>query len=306
MKWDDLKILGAVGRLGSFSQAARELDLDHSSASRRMRDLERRLGVRLFERQSNGLGLTAAGEELYKAASRMAEEAEAAERRVSGRDTLLRGAIRFATVDATARKLMPCLQRFASHYPEIELQVVMSQNLANLSRREADIVLRATNHPPETYVGRRVAHHAFPVYAAPALLARYAADTPLDGYPWVCWEDGMTDGWMARHVPAARVVCRVNTALGMEEAVRAGLGIAHLACFGADGDPDFVRIHPPDPALNLGLWLLIHRDLRRSARIHTFLDFLAGELTKRRDLIEGRRYGAHPASIRSIRGRVLQ
>ena len=228
MKWDDLKILLAVGRSGSFSQAARELGLDHSSVSRRMRNLERRLRVRLFERRSDGLRLTAAGDELYRTSSRMAEEADAAERRVSGRDTMLRGTIRFATVDATARNLMPSLQRFMSRYPEIELQLVMSQHLANLSRGEADVVLRATNHPPETYVGRLVAHHAFPVYAAPALLAQYAPDTPLDEYPWVCWGDGMTDPWMAQHMPAARVVCRANTALGMRR--RSGPGsVSHIS-----------------------------------------------------------------------------
>jgi DNA-binding transcriptional LysR family regulator len=220
----------------------------------------------------------------------MAEQADAAERRVSGRDTMLRGTIRFATVDATARKLMPSLHRFMSRYPDVELQLVVSQRLADLSRGEADVVLRATNHPTETYIGRLVARHAFPVYAAPALLARYA-DARLDDYPWVCWGDGMTDSWMEQHVPKARVVCRTNTALGVEEAVRAGIGVAHLACFGADGDPDFVRVHPPDPALALGLWLLVHRDVRRSARIRVFLDFIAAELAEKRDLIEGRRRG---------------
>jgi DNA-binding transcriptional LysR family regulator len=302
VNWDDLRILLAVGGSGSFSQAARELGLDHSSVSRRMRAMERQLAVRLFERRADGLGLTAAGDELYRAAARMAEQAHAARRRVSGRDTLLRGTIRFATVDATARALMPSLQRFTSLYPEIELQLVLSQHLANLSRGEADVVLRATNRPPHTYIGRRLARHAFPVYAAPALLARFPPETSLDGFPWVCWGDGMTDRWMAEHVPAARVVCRASTALGMEESVRAGLGVAHLACFWADGDPDFVRIHPPDPTLALGLWLLIHRDLRRSARIRAFLDFLGSELAEKRDLIEGRRREATSRVRRVPRG----
>ena len=70
MKWDDLKILLAVGRSGSFSQAARELGLDHSSVSRRMLDLERRFRVRLFERRSDGLRLTAAGDEHVARASK--------------------------------------------------------------------------------------------------------------------------------------------------------------------------------------------------------------------------------------------
>ncbi len=288
MKWDDLKILVEVRRLGSFSQAARELGINHSSVSRRMRDLEMRAGVHLFERLSNGLALTAAGEELYTAAARMAEEAETVEHHIFGKDTQLRGLIRFATVDATACNIMPCLQKFLAHYPKIELELILSEHLSNLSRREADVVLRATNNPPETYVGRCVAKHAFAIFATHELIARYDLDTPLEAYPWVGWENGFFDAWMEKHMPTAKVVCRANTALGMIEAVRAGIGIAHLACFGVDSDTEFVRLSPPDPSLDLGLWLLIHPELRHSARIRAFMQFITDELTTQRDLIEGR------------------
>lgn len=289
MNWDDLRLLRAVGAQGSFSGAAAELGLDHSSVSRRMRAFEKRLGVGLFERLPGGLGLTAAGAELFEAAQRMAEDATAAERRVTGRDSELRGEIRFATVDATARKLMPVLREFLALYPGIRLEINLSQQLANLSRREADVVLRATNTPPETYVGRRVAGHVFPVFAAASLVARIGADAPLEAFPWVCWENGLGRDWMTRHAPAARIACQVNTALGMEEAVRAGIGIGHLAAFGADGDPDFLRLRPPAEDLALDIWLLIHPDLRRNARIRAFTDFMAAALSERRDLIEGRR-----------------
>lgn len=289
MNWDDLRLLRAVGAQGSFSGAAAELGLDHSSVSRRMRAFEKRLGVGLFERLPGGLGLTAAGAELFEAAQRMAEDATAAERRVTGRDSELRGEIRFATVDATARKLMPVLREFLALYPGIRLEINLSQQLANLSRREADVVLRATNTPPETYVGRRIARHVFPVFAAASLVARSGADAPLEAFPWVCWENGLGRDWMARNVPAARIACQVNTALGMEEAVRAGIGIGHLAAFGADGDPGFRRLRPPAEDLALDIWLLIHPDLRRNARIRAFTDFMAAALSERRDHIEGRR-----------------
>ena len=98
----------------------------------------------------------------------------------------------------------------------------------------------------------------------------------------------MTDAWMDEHVPNAHVVCRANTALMMEEAVRAGIGVGHLAAFGTGRSDDFVRLRPPDASLNLGIWLLTHRDLRRSARVRSFIDFLAEELREQRDLIEGR------------------
>lgn len=289
MKWDDLRIVGAVGRTGSFSGAARDLGLDPSSVSRRMRELEERLGVRLFERMSNSLALTPAGEDLSETARRMAEEADAADRRLSGRDTELRGVVRFATLDSTARNLMPALQRFSLQYPEIELEVVVDNNPANLSRREADVVLRVTRHPPQTLVGRRIARHVFPVYGAPALIERIGADSPLDAYPWVVWENGLTQEWMDRHQPRARIALRANTAMGIEEAIRAGIGIGHVACFGADMRAGLRRLLPPDPELEIDQWLLVHPDMRRSARIRAFVEHVATEFDAQRDLIEGRR-----------------
>lgn len=288
MDWDDLRVLAAVGRRGSFSGAAQEVGLNHSSVSRRMRGLEAALGVRLFTPMANKLLLTAAGEELFETAVRMAEHADHGARQVAGRDATLRGPIRFTTVDATARNLMPSLRRFMQRYPEIELEIVVGQDFANLTRGEADVVLRATHAPPPTYVGRCVAKHAFSVYASRDLAAQHPPETPLERYPWVTWGGGMTDRWMAANVPSARVACRANTALMVEEAVRAGLGVGHVAAFGADGSDDFVRIRPPDRSLDLGIWLLTHRDLRTTARVRSFVDFLAHELRGQRDQIEGR------------------
>jgi len=288
MKWDDLKILSEVGRLGSFSAAAKELGLNHSSVSRRMRELENHSGQRLFERLPNGMILTAAGEELFSAAKRMAEVTDTIERNLFGKDTQLRGVIRFATLDATAQKIMPSIQKFLALYPNIEFELIVNQQLANLSRREADVVLRATNNPPDNYVGRRVAKHVFPIFASRELLKRYDIDTALDAYPWIAWEDGFTRHWMDKHVPHARIVYRANTAFGICEAIRAGIGIAHYASFGGDLDSSLVRLRPPEPELDLDLWLLIHPDQRHSARITTFMKFMADELGLQRDLIEGR------------------
>ena len=98
----------------------------------------------------------------------------------------------------------------------------------------------------------------------------------------------MTDRWMAEHVPNARIVCRANTALMVEEAVAAGIGIGHVASWGADRGDVFGRLDPPDASLDLGIWLLTHRDLRTTARVRTFMDFVADEIRDQRDLIEGR------------------
>jgi DNA-binding transcriptional LysR family regulator len=74
----------------------------------------------------------------------------------------------------------------------------------------------------------------------------------------------------------------------VEESVRAGIGIGHLASFGAERSNDFVQIRPPDRSLDLGIWLLTHRDLRTTARVRAFIDFLADDIRAQRALIEGR------------------
>lgn len=288
MNWDDLRVLAAVGRTGSFSAAAVQVGLSHSSVSRRMRALEASLDARLFTPMANKLLLTAVGEELVETAVRMEEIAESGSLRVVGRDATLRGAIRFTTVDATARNLMPTIERFCRGYPEIEIDLLVGQGFASLTRSEADVVLRATNHAPPTYVGRCVATHAFPIFATRELLDRFPEDAALDALPWVGWGEGMTDRWMAEKVPNARVVCRANTALMVEEAVRAGIGIGHVASWGASRVDDLVRVRPPDPSLDLGIWLLTHRDLRTTARVRTFMDFVADDIRGQRDAIEGR------------------
>ncbi len=288
MNWDDLRILRAVGHAGSYSGAARQLEITHSTVSRRMRALEASLGVALFEQVSGSLVLTAAGEDLAVTSSRLGEEVDAAELRVMGRDAELKGSIKLSIVDATARNLMPSFERFLTLYPGIELEIEVGPNLTSLPRREADVIVRATNSPPEILVGRKVATHNFPVYATPALLEKMGQETPLADFPWVLWGNGMMDTWMDRYVPQARVVCRANTASAMVEAVRAGIGLGHLSCYGVDTDPDFVRIYPADENFNLGIWLLTHPDLRKTARIRTFMKFLDAEMTAQRDTIEGR------------------
>jgi DNA-binding transcriptional LysR family regulator len=288
LNWDDLRVIAAVGRSGSFSGAANRVGLSHSSISRRMRALENSLGARLFTPMANKLLLTPLGEDLVDTALRMEEIADAGSLRVAGRDATLRGSIRFTTVDASARNLLPTIERFCRLYPEIEIDLEVGQSFASLTRGEADVLLRATNEPPPTYVGRRVATHSFAICASRDLAARFATDAPLDAYPWVTWSGGMTDRWMDEHVPNGQIVCRANTALMVEEAVAAGVGVGHIASWGAVRSDDFVRLRPPDTSLELGIWLLTHRDLRTTARVRTFMDFVAEEIQDQRDLIEGR------------------
>ncbi len=286
MNWDDMRILDACARQGSFSKAGKALKMDHSSISRRMTQLEADLGVTLFLRTPGGVSLTKAGEAIADQAASMAGAALVAQNTSSAQGSIA-GVIRFQTVDATAVNLMGYLGEFTQLYPEIEIHLVLSQDFANLARGEADVVLRATNSPMESYIGQQVAEHAVGVFGTSELLSAHPDQTPLAELPWIAWTDGLTDWWLHRHVPGCRVVMRVSTPYGMAQAVRNGVGVGHLACYGVARDDRFLCLRAPDPELALQIWLLAHRSVMRNRKVRVFMAFLREKIRQDRELIAG-------------------
>ncbi|HZW46526.1 MAG TPA: LysR family transcriptional regulator, partial [Microvirga sp.] len=124
-------------------------------------------------------------------------------------------------------------------------------------------------------------HHAPADLNSPALYNR----------PWVALGDNLATLKAARfvrdRVATENIVYKVNTVLGLAEAVEAGIGIGPLPCFIADASPNLIRLSDVNPDFSAGLWLLTHPDLRQSARVRAFMDFMASEIGKQRLWIEG-------------------
>jgi len=290
--WDDLRSFLAVARTGSLAEAARLLGVSYSTVSRRLAALEEGLGVRLLERGASGHAPTAVGAELFEAAGRMEAEFEALRLRVRGRDARLSGRVRVATTDALAAHFMPELAAFSRQHPEIEVDLISTPEPAELALRGAEIALLVTDRPPASFVGRRLARLPSALYAAKSYLALHPRQLAPAAQVWLGWEDGMSHipaaRWMREHVPDARVACRVSSGSALRAAVRAGIGVGHLLCFLADGDPELERLQPPEPALETGLWLLTHEDLRATGRVRAFLDFMARAIAPRRSSLAAR------------------
>jgi DNA-binding transcriptional LysR family regulator len=290
--WDDLRFFLAVARAGSLSGAARALDVNHATVSRRVRTLERRAGVRLFERSPDGWTPTEAGVEMRDAALRVEAEIQTIDRQVTGRDGQLTGPLRVAMSDVASLTLMPTFRAFAERHPAIELELVVSNGLSDLARREADVALRTSFAPPaDSLVGRRLARVASAVYASTELQDRHGAD--LAAYPWIGFAASMAESqpaaWLAEHVPGARVAMRLETLLVAYHAVCAGLGAAILPCVIGDDDASLRRVVPEVVVPGGEFWVLTHQDLRATARVRAFLDHMRDAIVARRELIEGRR-----------------
>jgi DNA-binding transcriptional LysR family regulator len=292
--WDDLRYFLAVARAGSVSGAARALDVNHATVSRRIRTLEARTGVRLFERSPDGWTPTEAGLETRDAALRVEAEIDAVDRQVSGRDGQLAGPLRIAMSDVASLTLMPTFRAFGERHPAIELELVVSNGLSDLARREADVALRTSVAPPaDTLVGRRLARVASALYGSIETIERHDRSEDPGAYPWIGYAASLAGSpqaeWLAAHAPSARIAMRLETLLVAYHAVRAGLGATLLPCVIGDADPELRRIVPEVLVPGGEFWVLTHRDLRATARVRAFLDHMRDSIAERRDLIEGRR-----------------
>lgn len=291
LAWDDLALVLAIARAGSLSGAGRALGTTHSTVYRKLLAIEARLQTRLVEHLPEGYVLTAAGEAVRQAAERMEQEVHGLERRIVGEDVRLDGALRITTTDTLAcGVLAPVLAEFRERHPGITLDLIVDNRALNLTRRDADIAVRPTRHPPETLVGRRLAAIATAVYGAPDYLRRLAAP-PLDAAMWVLPDESLWDlpatRWGKRAIAVGRVAIQVSSVATMRELVRAGLGVAPLPCFLGDGDPGLTRVTAPIAELSSELWLLTHPDLRRNARVRAFLTEVGDALIAQKAAIEG-------------------
>lgn len=290
--WDDLRVFLAVHRAGTLRGAARALGVNHATVTRRLAQLEGSLQTRLFDRRPDGLVASQTGEDLVGAAERVESELLAAQRRVGGRDDSPRGVVRLSVPPAMLRSFLAKeLVALALAHPGIELDVDASHSYSDLARREADVAIRMADEVTDDLVGLKVAGYRKAIYAAPGLLGTASDGCRVDPgtHAWIGWGKGLPyPGWPRdTPFPDLPVRHRLFSNLLQLEACKEGLGLAMLPCFLGDAEPGIVRVPETGTLAGKGIWLLYHRDLRRTARIRTVIDFLAPAIRRHRRLLEG-------------------
>jgi DNA-binding transcriptional LysR family regulator len=293
LDWDDLRLVLAVFREGTLSGAARRLGVTHSTVFRRLGAIEAKLGARLFERFRDGYAPTPAGETAAASAARLEDEVLTLERKLSGQDLRPFGTVRITTTDTLSSILMRHLPAMRALHPDIQLEIAISNMMANLTRREAEIAIRPTPEPSEILVGRRVADIAHAIYGSRAYLSR-RDEKELSTHDWIGLDDALASTviarWMHENLRAAHITCRVDALPALRDAAVAGLGLALLPCYVGDLASGLRRVTPKALAEpRSALWLLTHDDLKRTARVRATLDFLAKALASERTLLEGKR-----------------
>ncbi len=286
MNWDDYRFALALQRAGSVRGAAEALGVNHATVSRRLATLNAQTGSMVFERQDGTYVPTRQGRGLIEAAVRMEDAVFAAQRAAMAQEHAMQGPLTLSLPHILADYLLiDDIDRFSAAFPGIALSVYSSMSFADLDRREADIVVRVSNDPPEHLVGRRLFKYARCCYCTVDYLAVHdVADVRWLGWPG----DADHPGWARATVfPDAPVRLRIEDPIVRHRAAVAGLGLVFEPCFMGDPDRRLVRVPGALVSPDRDIWVLTHPDLKDTPRVTALLRVLVSALTAKRGLIGG-------------------
>ena len=281
--WELYRTFLAVVREGSLSGAARALGLTQPTAGRHVDALEQALGLSLFVRTQQGLSPTEAALSLRPFAESLEATSAALLRAASSQGEGVRGTVRITASEVVAVEVLPpILADLHATYPELTLELVPSNRMEDLLRREADIAVRMQPPSQGVLVARHIGGIELGVYGhrrylerrgVPATLGDLAGHT-LIGYDK---ENAFLRSVRAQlpWVQRNRFALRTDSDLAAIAALRAGFGIGFCQEGLAQRNPELVRLFADEVSITLDTWLAMHEDLRDSPRCRAVFDALA-------------------------------
>ncbi len=289
--WDDVRYFLAAARGGSVRAAATRLGVNHATVLRRIAQLEARLGAQMFEKLPSGYRLTAAGEEVLEFADQMQASSHQLETRVFGRDQSIRGLLRVTLPPFLATHLlMPDIADFARLHPDIEMEIVSTGEVANLTNREADLAIRMVSDRktlPLNLHGLKGPDLRAGVYMSRDRLAAWRAGAPDPIRPIVIGGQAVPDWIDEGELRTTGVPFRTPDADAQIAAARQGIGMTKLPCFVGDADHLLVRVPGIDLNSAATIWLLTQGETRKTKRVRLFTEFVSRRLAAYAPLLAG-------------------
>lgn len=286
--WDDIRLFLALHRARTLAAAAKVTGLDSSTLSRRLAALEDAFGTKLFDRTRTGLVPTSAAELLLDDAEKMAEAYSRLARDASSLERSPEGRVRLSVPPGLAEAFVaPSLTKLRRDYPRIQIDLDVSLQFADLTRREADLAIRTRRPQAGDLISVRLGARRWVPMVSKREVRRIGVAKEWGALRWITWGEDLASfppaQWVATHVPDTSIVLRTSHITTQVAAVRAGLGAALLP-------PSYARVSAvvpvrSSPALGLAVeelptnetWLLGHRVLRFVPRVAAVWSFLVRE-----------------------------
>ncbi len=286
--WNQYQYFLKVAVAGNLNSAARELGVNHSTVFRRINNIEKQLGVRLFERSRTGYTLTKAGEDILESVEQIDGQIYSIQRNLLGKDVKLSGNLKISTTDTIGYYWLPRhIKNFKEHYPEILIDLDIQTHYTNLSKREADIVIPAVNIQPDYMVGRKLDRIFFRLYASSAYIAKYGSPKTTQDFlhhkfllPNEALATLSARKWLIKFVPDHCIAAVSDKISTLFKFAQQDLGIAALPHYVGLSDEDMYEIMELPEYCHRNVWILTHPDLRNTARVKTFMQFMY-EATKK-------------------------
>jgi DNA-binding transcriptional LysR family regulator len=280
-----------VAQEGSVAAAARVLNVSHTTVMRRVRAFEDRLDEPIFEHRASGYRLSEKGQLFLDAAKAIETTLADLDLKIAGDDAELKGNVKITTTDSIFPVLVPDIAALRAAYPDVTLDVFVTNRHLDLFNRDADIAIRPSGNPPQDLVGRRTGRMHFGAYGAPALIEKYNSSSKKSDLPWLGMEEPLASSvpgqWLQENVGADAVLLRADSFVSLLDLAEAELGYAILPCHLGDPSTKLHRVfkRAVDPFVDL--WVLTHRDVLRSRRVRACSNFLFEAVRARSHMFQG-------------------
>ena len=290
MDWDKLRIFHAAAHAGSFTHAGDSLNMSQSAVSRQVSALEQDLGVPLFHRHARGLILTEQGELLYRAAHDVLLKLEDVQGRLTDSRERPSGSLRVTTtVGIGSTWLTSRVDEFVDLYPDVQLQLILNDDELDLAMRQADVAIRLRQPTQPDLIQRKLFTVHFHLFASPAYIKRFGSPKTiedLDEHRIITfgvaapnylrdmnWLESVGRPYDNPRLPALRV----NNLVAIKHSVQRGVGIALLPDYLVEEDSGLQQLIPEVDLLSYDTYFVYPDELRNSARVHAFRDFLVSK-----------------------------
>ncbi|MEO0382175.1 MAG: LysR family transcriptional regulator [Pseudomonadota bacterium] len=285
--WNQMRGFIAAAETGSLSAAARQLGLTQPTLSRQVAALEETLGLTLFERIGKKLVLTETGLDLLHHGKSMAQAADALALVATGRSETVEGLVSISAGDGISIKILPpIIAKIRQAAPQVSIDLIVSNALSDLRRREADIAVRHVQPTEPDLIGKKLRDAKAHFYASKSWVEEHGhphKPEDVSGPVFIGFDRserfvGYLQGLGLKVTAASFPVSSENT-VACWEMTRQGLGIGVMMLETADNTEGMVKVLEDLPPITFPIWLVTHRELRTSRRIRLVFDMLAEELS---------------------------
>lgn len=282
INWDNLRYVLMVANKGSISAAARELEVNRTTVLRRIDKFQQDLNCRIFDRADTGYVLTPEAEKMIAAAREVENTLFNMQRQIAGHELKLEGELRVTTTDSFVLSLLgPHLASFARKHPHIVVDLLVTNDVLDLNRRDADVAIRPTRQPDARLIGQRLCDVEFGVYASPEVAKSWQPGGDSNSR-WIGFADSLLatpiGAWFDVAVDSRQICMRCDSFVSIRVAAEAGIGFAILPRFLGDDSDNLESLDLDTSEVTAGLWILTHPDLMRSARVNAFVEHISEAL----------------------------